>query len=103
MSKVGSMILLTDSESSLTGGSSKYPLIKVKPCEDLWNGMQTEDPLDPNAQFLFKNNAEIINDTSGIVEKPRWLWADSIVDVVIASVVKTNIQNRALAKSVAVV
>ena len=82
MSKVGAILLTTDSAGALPGfETEKHPFIHVKPGEVVWNGMQTEEPLDPRERQLFFKNAEVNEKTSGLIEDPRWYWADSIADV----------------------
>jgi hypothetical protein len=86
MSKVGSIMLLGDSASALPGfDSTQTPYIAIKPGEVIWNDMQCEDPLDTVSRRLFADNAEIRMNTSGLIEEPRWLWADFLADQSIES------------------
>lgn len=80
MSKIGAIQLLGDNASALPGFNAGTPYISVKPSEALWNGMQTEDPIDPVGRRLFERNAEIIPKTSGLIEQPLWLWSDFVAD-----------------------
>ena len=81
MTKDASILLLTDSSSALPGfGTENFPFVSVKPGEVVWNGMQTEDPIDPQDRILFQQHAEVIERSSGLVDEPRWQWGDSIAD-----------------------
>jgi hypothetical protein len=81
MSKVGSIMLLGDSAVALPGfDSKKTPYIAVKTGEVIWNGMQCEEPSDGVSRRLFTDNAEINATTSGLIENPRWRWADFLAE-----------------------
>jgi hypothetical protein len=82
MSIVSSIRLFGDSATALPGfESEKSPFICVKPSEIMWNGMQTIDPADGADRQLFCRNAEINPNTSGLVEYPRWRWADVLAEI----------------------
>ena len=81
MSKVESVLLLTDTASALKGfDSDSFPNIRVKPSEVRWNDMQMEDSIDAIDRLLFSDNAEVNERTSGVVADTRWKWGDSIAD-----------------------
>lgn len=82
MNKANSIILLTDSAAALSSfHTDSFPHIKVKPSEVIWNEMQTLEPSNSEGRVLFYQNAEINSKTSGLIDTPRYSWADTMADI----------------------